>query len=88
MLLTRPSLRKRESQRSLAQTVVDANDIGDIPSMDAYMVKGLRGKIYAVTLDPEKCQCPSTGMCYHIMAVKMRLGLSLERKEDENLFVC
>ena len=59
-------------QLSLAQAVVDAGDIEDIQSMDAYMVKGVRGKIYAVTLEPEKCQCPSTGMYYHIMAVKLK----------------
>ena len=47
------------------------------------MVKGVRGKIYAVTLEPEKCQCPSTGLCYHIMAVKIKLGLPLEKKLNE-----
>ena len=66
---------KNVSQRSLAQ----ADDIEDVPTMNAYLVKGVRGKIYAVTLEPEKCQCPSTGLCYHIMAVKIKLELPLEK---------
>ena len=44
------------------------------------MVKGVGGKIYAVTLDPQKCQCPPTGLCYLIIAVKVKLGLPLESK--------
>ena len=74
---------KNLSQRSLAQAVIDANGTEEVQSMDAYMVKGVRSKVYAVTLDPEKCQCPSTGMCYHIMAVKLKLGLPLDQKVNE-----
>ena len=74
---------KNLCQRSLAQAVVDAGDIEDIQSMGAYMVKGVRGKIYAVTLEPEKCQCPSTGMCYHIMAVKLKFGLPLDSRLND-----
>ena len=70
-------------QLSLAQAVVDAGDIEDIQSMDAYMVKGVRGKIYAVTLEPEKCQCPSTGMYYHIMAVKLKFEMPLDSKLND-----
>ena len=79
--LTRQSLRKRVSKRmcqhSLPQAVVDADDIKEVLSMNTYMVKGVRGNIHAVTLDPEKCQCPSAGPCYHIMAGKagkLKLG--------------
>ena len=33
--------------------------------------------IYAVKLFPtQTCQCPSTSLCYHIVATKMSIGMS------------
>ena len=42
---------------------------------------------YAVTLFPkEKCQCPATGNCCHILAAKMSIGKPMEeRKSNINL---
>ena len=41
-----------------------------------FTVLGTTGKPYAIRLFPEEsCTCPSTNQCYHIMAVRMSIGL-------------
>ena len=53
-----------------------------VPEMGSFMVQGSRDK-YAVTLFPkEKCQCPSTGTCYHILAAKMSIGLTSNNEKN------
>ena len=48
------------------------------------MVDGSRGDKYAVSLFPnEKCQCPSTGTCYHILAAKISVGFP--NKDDKRI---
>lgn len=48
---------------------------------------GTSGDPYAIRLFPtELCSCPSTGVCYHILAVRMSVGLSTkETKRTVNL---
>ena len=47
--------------------IVHGRSIALVPEMAAFVVKGLSGKNYAVTLFPkESCQCPSTRRCCHI----------------------
>ena len=39
---------------------------------------GTAGNAHAVRLYPkESCTCPSTGLCYHIMAVKLSIGMNV-----------
>ena len=41
-----------------------------------FTVLGTTGKPHAVRLFPkESCTCPSTSQCYHILAVRMSVGL-------------
>ena len=40
------------------------------------MVIGTTGNPHAIRMFPkESCTCPSTGRCYHIIAVRMSIGL-------------
>lgn len=44
--------------------------------MGVFTVIGTSGKAHAIRLFPsETCTCPSTSQCYHILAVKMSIGL-------------
>ena len=65
------------TQRFLAIAAVRNKRVYHVPEADSFVVKGSKGDNYSVTLYPEKCQCPSIGTCYHIMAVKMSI-----REED------
>ncbi|XP_076036819.1 uncharacterized protein LOC143022480 [Oratosquilla oratoria] len=70
------------SQRSLALDVLKRNGVVHVPSLSAFMVHGSKGDKYAVSLFlKEKCQCPSTSTCYHIIAAKMSVGLHTACKE-------
>lgn len=62
------------TQRSLAIAAVKEKRVFHVPEAGSFVVKGSKGDNYSVTLYPEKCQCPSIGTCYHIMAVKMSIG--------------
>ena len=65
-------------QKSLARLTVEN---GNVQQQKAFMVTGTQGKVYAVTLLPkEKCQCPSTTQCYHILAAKMYIADDIENK--------
>ena len=67
------------SQKSLAQYVLDNNEVTHVPECDAYIVNGHQDKKYCVTLRPETCQCPSSSRCYHVIAVKMFMGLAVNQ---------
>ena len=44
--------------------------------MGVFTVVGTTGKPHAIRLFPkESCTCPSTSRCYHILAVRMSIGL-------------
>ena len=64
------------SQRALAEAVIREGRICHVANMGSFMVKGSCGERYAISLFPkERCQCPSTGQCYHIIAAKMSIGM-------------
>lgn len=74
------------TQLSLAIAAVKEKRIFHVPEAGSFVVKGSKGDNYSVTLYPEKCQCPSIGTCYHIMAVKMSIGEEdIEEKRILNL---
>ena len=71
----------------MAEQLVMSGDVKHIPEMECFIVKGSDDKKYAVTLHPkEKCQCPSTTTCYHILAAKYSTGIKHEddKKKKEN----
>ena len=72
---------KSLSQKSLARLTVENGNVSFVQQQKAFMVTGTQGKVYAVTLLlKEKCQCPSTTHCYHILAAKMYIGDDIENK--------
>ena len=72
---------KSLSQKSLARLTVENGNVSFVQQQKAFMVTGTQGKVYAVTLLlTEKCQCPSTTHCYHILAAKMYIGDDIENK--------
>ncbi|CAG2203434.1 unnamed protein product [Mytilus edulis] len=63
-------------QRSMAIEAVRNGKVVHVPSLKTFVVEGSRGDKYAVSLFPkEKCVCPSTGTCFHIMAAKISIGM-------------
>ena len=49
------------------------------PALGCLTVLGSAGKAHVVKLFPsESCSCPATSQCYHILAVKMSVGISIE----------
>jgi hypothetical protein len=60
---------------------VENGNVSFVQKQKTFMVTGTQGKVYAVTLLPkEKCRCPSTTQCYHILAAKMYIGDDIENK--------
>ena len=59
-----------------ASILLENDQISFNPRMHVFNVKGTSGIPRVVTLFPhETCSCPSSGACYHILAVKMSLGI-------------
>ena len=54
-----------------------------VPEMECFIVKCSNYARYAVKLFPkETCQCPSTSQCYHIVAAKISIGMSVAKKQE------
>ena len=74
------------SQRALADAVVREKRVRHVVEMGAFMVEGSRGDKNAVSLYPkEKCQCPSTGTCYHILTARISSGLPT--RDEKRTFI-
>jgi len=77
----RKGIEKNLSQKMLAEQVIHKDLIKYVSSMNAFMVEGIKGAKRVVTIKPkETCSCPSSGICYHILAVKMVLNLNNDCK--------
>lgn len=64
-----------------AQLVVQNDKISFDTKLHVFNVKGLSGVTRVVTLFPRpSCSCPSTGECYHILAAKLIMGMSVSTK--------
>ena len=63
------------SQPSMfSSSLVEENKISFDPKMHIFNVQGSHD-VRVVSLYPkEKCSCPATGLCYHILGVKLSLG--------------
>ena len=58
------------------RSIVEKKEISHNQSLGVFTVLGTTGKPHAVRLFPkESCTCPSTSQCYHILAVRMSVGL-------------
>jgi len=79
----------RKSQTAMAIETEKAGKVIHVPQMKSFMVEGLTGQKYAVSLFPkESCQCPSSTTCYHILAAKLSVNLPIEgMKKQHNLTI-
>ena len=78
---------KISSSYAGASMIVKDNGISFDPKMHVFNVKGTSEVVRVVTIFPrESCSCPSTSGCYHILAVKLSLGIQfIEKKSTRNL---
>jgi hypothetical protein len=78
---------KIQSQLAMARYLLDNKRIEHVPRLGSFTVVGSKGDTYSVKLFPkEKCQCPSTARCYHIIAALMSVGAyEPEKKRTINL---
>ena len=62
---------------SRAEDLIRNNKIIFNPQMHVFNVQGTK-EVRVVKLHPkESCSCPATGTCYHILGVKLSLGLKV-----------
>ena len=60
----------------LSRSVIENGHISLISRLRVFTIVGTAGNAHAVRLFPkESCTCPSTGLCYHIMAAKLSIVL-------------
>ena len=74
-----------QSQIGLARDAIHQKRV-HLADTGCWLVKGSDGKTpYVVTLFPkETCSCPAVKACYHIMACKLMIGLSVEDITSSN----
>ena len=78
---TSKSLPRIFSAHARAKQVLESDNISFDPKLHVFNVKGSSGNTRVVTIFPqESCSCPSKSGCYHIMAVKMSIGVDLVDK--------
>ena len=64
---------------SRAEDLIRNNKIIFNPQMHIFNVQGTK-EVRVVKLHPkESCSCPATGTCYHILGVKLSLGLKISQ---------
>lgn len=64
---------------SRAEDLIRNNKIIFNPQMHIFNVQGTK-EVRVVKLHPkESCSCPATGTCYHILGVKLSLGLKVSQ---------
>lgn len=60
-----------------AKEVLKEGNINFDNKLHCFTVKGTSGIVRVVTLFPkETCSCPSTGECYHLLAVRLSIGMA------------
>ena len=83
---TEGKLPQKLSQLSLAKAILQDKGVVHIPELECFIVKGSQDSRYAVKLFPKAtCQCPSTSECYHILAAKLSIGLSMEQSQSAKI---
>lgn len=64
--------------------IVEQGKISHNQNLGVFTVVGTTGNAHAVRLFPtESCTCPSTGCCYHLLAVRMSIGLEDKQKRKK-----
>ena len=74
-------LTRNLSSNARACLLLESGMISFDHKLHVFTVKGTSGVPRVVTLFPKlTCSCPSTGVCYHILAVQMSVGIQKEQK--------
>lgn len=75
------------SATTRAKAILQADDLSYDTKLKVFNVKGSSGITRIVTVFPKPtCSCPSTTDCYHILAVKLSLGMEVtESHKKRNL---
>lgn len=56
--------------------IIECGSISHNAKLGVFTVIGTTGNPQAVQMFPKQtCTCPSSGLCYHIMAVRLSLGM-------------
>lgn len=56
--------------------IIEGGKISHNEKLGVFTVEGTEGNAHCVHIFPkESCTCPSTSRCYHIMAVRISIGL-------------
>ena len=64
----------------LCRMIIENGNISHNCKIGVFTVLGTTGNPQAVRLFPkETCTCPSTSLCYHIMAVRMSIGMDQQK---------
>ena len=68
------------------RVLLDNGCVSHDPKLATFTVIGSGGRPNVVRLYPsETCSCPSMTQCYHIVAVKMSLGIPYQQQTKVNL---
>jgi hypothetical protein len=73
-------LKKNPSMKGLAEIFIKEDRIDFIPQRGIFIVKGLQGRHFIVTLGDSQCSCTSRKMCAHLLAVQKSSGLGRKGK--------
>ena len=60
------------------RAIIDRGDISHNEKLGVFTVLGTTGTPHVVRLFPKQsCSCPSTGLCYHIIAAQISIGIEV-----------
>ena len=69
---------------SIIRMLIKNGCVSHDPKLGTFTVLGSNGKPHAVRLFPsEDCSCPSTATCYHLIAVKLSLGIHVGNEQKK-----
>ena len=66
--------------------VVASGKISHNEKLGVFTVEGTGGNAHCVRIFPkESCSCPSSSTCYHILAVKISIGLEVTNSKPKRI---
>ena len=63
--------------------LVESGHVSHDPKMRTFTVTGSSDKPHVVRLHPEYCSCPATATCYHIIAVRLSVGMPVSSESKK-----
>ena len=72
------------TQIERARVIIESGNISFDPKLHSFNVIGSGDRPYVVRLFPrEMCSCHSSGMCYHLITVKISIGSEIDDEASE-----